>query len=140
MQTDSYTKVVLTLILLCLVVLLVHGFSGAPGSAEATGEGLDAAGGHYEIRIVQQRRGRPTLLRWDTTTGQVWGMKNLMGKDSYWELLDREGPPEEEPPLEDLEEPAEAPAAEEDEAVAEEGEAAAAGGGEADAGEAGGAR
>jgi hypothetical protein len=133
MQTDSYTKVVLSLILLCLVVLLAQGFSGAPGSADATGEELEAARSHYAVKVVQQRRGRPTLLRWDTTTGEVWGMNNLMGKGAYWEPLNREGPPEQEPsvedlepPVGDLEPPAEAPAA--------------AGGGEVDAeaGEAGG--
>jgi hypothetical protein len=113
MQTDSYTKVVLTLILLCLVVLLVHGFAGDPGSAEAIGDGQEAKRAHYAIKVVAQRRGRPTLLRWDTTTGRIWGMKNLMGEGSYWEPLNREQPPDEEPPPEDLEEPA---AAEGDEA------------------------
>jgi hypothetical protein len=106
MQTDSYTKVVLTLILLCLVVLLVHGFAGAPGSAEAIGDGQEAERAHYAVKVVPQRRGRPTLLRWDTTSGRVWGMKNLMGQDSYWEPLNREQPPDEEPPPQDLEEPA----------------------------------
>jgi hypothetical protein len=106
MQTDSYTKVVLTLILLCLVVLLVHGFTGASESAEAVGDGQEAARGHYSLKVVPQRRGRPSLLRWDTATGRVWGMKNLMGEGSYWVPLNREEPPEEEPPPEDPEESA----------------------------------
>ncbi len=113
MQTDSYTKVVLTLILLCLVALLVHGFAGASGSAEAIGDEREAGRGHYAIKVVAQRRGRPTLLRWDTTTGRVWGMKNLMGEGSYWEPLNREQPPDEEPLPQDPEESA---AAEGDEA------------------------
>ena len=118
MQTDSYTKVVLSLILLCLLVLLAQGFAGAPGGAEATEAGLEAASSHYAIKVVTQRRGRPTLFRWDTTTGKVWGMKNLLAEGAYWELLDREAPPHEEPPPQDPEESAEAPAP----AVAEEGE------------------
>lgn len=115
MQTDSYTKVVLTLILLCVVVLLVHGFVGASGSGEAIGDGREAARGQYSIKVVPQRRGRPTLLRWDTTTGRVWGMKNMMGEDSYWVPLNREEPPDEEPPAQ---EPEASAAAEGDEAGA----------------------
>ena len=48
----------------------------------------------------------------------IIALKNLMAKGAYWELLDREEPPDEEPPPQDPEESAEAPAP----AVAEEGE------------------
>lgn len=72
MHTDSYTKVVLSLILLCLVLLAAQGFLTQVG--------------RYEVEVVKMAR-RQAILRHDTATGQIWRMKNFASDDARWVAL-----------------------------------------------------
>lgn len=100
MSADSYTKVVLALILLCLVVLLANGMTG-PSAGEGVAEaGQGARPPQYAIKVIppQGRRGKSMLLRWETTTGRVWALKDMMDEAAYWVPLNREQPSGEDPP------------------------------------------
>ena len=111
MNADSYTKVVLALILLCLVVLLADGLAGTSAGEGVAGAGQEARPPNYAIKVVppQGRRGKALLLRWDTTTGRVWALKDMLDEEAYWMPLNREQASDEDPPPES---PQEAAAAE----------------------------
>jgi hypothetical protein len=80
-MADVYPKVVLALILVCLLVLLGWGGEGASSHEPA---GLEMATGRYEFANFPFRRGRSLLVRHDTATGEVWGLRKWGGDDAYW--------------------------------------------------------
>lgn len=73
MQSDSATKLLLALILVCLVILIVQGLGGS--------EGLGAGWGRYQV--TGMRAGAPVLIRTDTVTGQVWKLELRGGRDTW---------------------------------------------------------
>jgi HEAT repeat protein len=73
MQPDSATRILLALILLCLVILIVQGFSGA-------GDPLERGWARYSV--IGMRAGSPLLIRTDGATGQVWKLE-LRGGDRW---------------------------------------------------------
>jgi hypothetical protein len=80
-MADFYPKVVLALVLVCLLVLLGRGREGAPSDEPA---GLEMATGRYEFVAFPFRRGRTLLVRHDTATGEVWGLRRWGGDEAFW--------------------------------------------------------
>ncbi len=80
-MADFYPKVVLALILVCLLVLLGWGREGVPSAEPA---GLETATGRYEFVAFPFRRGRTLLIRHDTATGEVWGLRRWGGDEPVW--------------------------------------------------------
>ncbi len=74
MDANAYTKMVLSLILVCLVLLVAGGFQGEP----------DAEVGRYQFVLHKLRRGGPLLLRHDTATGEGWGLRGYGGSTPLW--------------------------------------------------------
>ena len=74
MDANAYTKMVLSLILVCLVLLVAGGFQGGP----------DAEVGRYQFVMHKLRRGGPLLLRHDTATGEGWGLRGFGGSTPLW--------------------------------------------------------
>ncbi len=74
MDANAYTKLVLSLILVCLVLLVARGFQGGP----------HAEVGRYQFVLHKVRRGGPLLLRHDTATGEGWGLRGLHGSQPVW--------------------------------------------------------
>ena len=75
MKTDLTTRVLLTAILLCLVLLMVQ-LRGATEPAEGT------VAGRYVVLPVKAGQ-RPVLLRADTVTGEMWRAGGLP-RDAHW--------------------------------------------------------
>jgi hypothetical protein len=73
MQADSVTRILLSLILVCLVVLVARSFGGD--------RGLEAGWGRYSV--TGMRAGSPILIRSDTVSGQVWKLE-LRGGGDRW--------------------------------------------------------
>jgi hypothetical protein len=87
MHADSFTKVVLSLILLCLVLLTVRGFAGSsPGDEE-----LNQVG-RFQLEVVKWRRGQ-VIMRHDTATGETWRMKNFASDQAQWVAMGQEPQP-----------------------------------------------
>ncbi len=80
-MADFYPKVVLALILVCLLLLLGWGREGVPSDERA---GFETATGRFEFVVFQYRRGRTILVRHDTATGEVWGLRRWGGDDAFW--------------------------------------------------------
>ena len=80
-MADFYPKGVLALILVCLLVLLGWGRQGVPSDEPA---GLETATGRFEFVVFPFRRGRTILVRHDTATGEVWGLRRWGGYDAFW--------------------------------------------------------
>ena len=80
-MAEFYPKVVLALILVCLLVLLGWGRDGVPSDERA---GFETATGRFEFVVFPFRRGRTILVRHDTATGEVWGLRRWGGDDAYW--------------------------------------------------------
>ncbi len=87
MKTDLTTRVLLTAILLCLVLLMVQ----QRRAAEPV-EG--AVAGRYVVLPVKSGQ-RPVLLRADTVTGEMWRADGLP-RDAHWVPLGPPSLPEEE--------------------------------------------
>jgi len=73
MPSDSATRVLLALILLCLVILVVQGLTDDGG--------FDTGWGRYQV--TGMRAGAPVLIRTDTVTGKVWKLE-LRGGGDRW--------------------------------------------------------
>jgi hypothetical protein len=73
MQPDSATRILLALILVCLVILIVQGFTGGAERANV---------GRYDV--TGMRVGGPVLVRTDTATGQTWKLE-LRGGGNTWQ-------------------------------------------------------
>lgn len=78
MQADPYTRAVLTVIAVALVLLVVRGF----GSESAEGAG------RYRVLNVRLGRG-PAVLRVDSETGDVWRLQGQAGEVA-WRLFETE--------------------------------------------------
>ncbi len=90
MDANTYTKIVLSLILGCLVLLVGRGLGGSDGDV-----------GRYEFVMHKLRRGGPLLVRHDSATGESWGLRGFGGRVPRWGLIheaDAEGVPEDGPP------------------------------------------
>ncbi len=74
MDANAYTKMVLSLILVCLVLLVSRGLQGGP----------DTEIGRYQFVLHKIRRGGPVLLRHDTTTGEGWGLMGYGSPRPVW--------------------------------------------------------
>ena len=77
MDANTYTKIVLSLILVCLVLWVGRGFQSEPG----------ADVGRYEFVMHKLRRGGPLLLRHDTSTGEGWGLRGFGSSRPVWGLI-----------------------------------------------------
>ncbi len=62
MQSDAATRILLASILLCLVILIVQGFTGAGLPADQIGR----------YSVTGLRAGGPILVRADSATGRAW--------------------------------------------------------------------
>ena len=121
-MADFYPKVVLALILVCLLVLLGWAREGVPGDEPAD---LEMATGRYEFVAYTFRRGRTLLVRHDTATGEVWGLRRWGGDDALWVDMTEVRLPDTDTEEEVVSEAAVAPApTPEGESVPAEGEAA----------------
>jgi hypothetical protein len=121
-MADFYPKVVLALIRVCLLVLLGWGPEALPSDEPA---GLEMATGRYEFVVFSFRRGRTILIRHDTATGEVWGLRRWAGEDVFWIDMTEVRLPETDAEEEVVPEAAAAPASTpEGEAAPAEGEAA----------------
>jgi hypothetical protein len=89
-MADSYTKVVLALILVCLAWLLLGGTERERGAAA---DGSETALGRYEFVLFPLRRGRSLLVRHDTATGEAWGMLRWGGDNGEWIDISEVRPP-----------------------------------------------
>lgn len=77
MQTDSYTKFVLTLVALCLILLVIQGFGrGARGPYASMGD--EASMGRYRIALMAGN-----VVRIDTQSGEAWRM-SLRADPPVW--------------------------------------------------------
>ncbi len=75
MKADLTTRVLLTAILLCLVLLMLHQRRAAE-PAEGT------VAGRYVV-LPLKAGAKPVLLRADTVTGEMWRARGLPG-EAYW--------------------------------------------------------
>lgn len=64
MSTDWYTRLVLTVIALCLALMVVHGFLAGAGTG-GTGPEED----RYRLTVVPMAR---MVLRFDAESGETW--------------------------------------------------------------------
>ena len=46
--------------------------------------GLETATGRFEFVVFPFRRGRTILVRHDTATGEVWGLRRWGADDAFW--------------------------------------------------------
>ncbi len=98
MGSDSVTRALLTLILVCLLALVIQGFSARSGSITEPWAGERSPLGRYDLSLMEvptgRRRGPPKLrlLRTDTRTGQVWLMEDV-GQGQAW-LAVADSPPD----------------------------------------------
>ena len=76
MDSNSYTKIVLSLILVCLVMLVARG--SAPESEV----------GRYTFLLHGLRMKGHMLVRTDTVTGEVWGLRNYGSDEPIWLPMD----------------------------------------------------
>ncbi len=74
MDANAYTKLVLSLILVCLVLLVASDFQDGP----------DAEVGRYQFVWHKLPRKGPLLLRHDTVTGEGWGLRGLRQAQPVW--------------------------------------------------------
>jgi hypothetical protein len=84
MQSDPYTRAMLTFVALALLVLVAHGFGlgerGEPESDASQGRGV------WSLQMLRTGLGGPpTLVRLNTATGEVWQTK--FGASQGWELV-----------------------------------------------------
>lgn len=84
MQSDSSTRVLLALILVCLLVLVGQGTGLIPRAGHDDGQ----AAARYTMMVLPQKRGGSLAVRVDTVTGTVW-RKDLEG-EGPWVIVDRE--------------------------------------------------
>jgi hypothetical protein len=98
MGSDSVTRTLLTLILVCLVALVIRGFSARSGSLSSPRADEDPGLGRYELSLMNfqagKRRAPPRLrlVRTDTRTGQVW-LTDDVGQEQAWIAM-AESPPD----------------------------------------------
>jgi hypothetical protein len=95
MPTDLTTRILLTGILLCLLLLVVQRLGPAgedPASDRAEAKEV-AKSGRYLLSQLSTREGL-VLLRMDTATGRLWQSEDLL-EDGRWVAL-AEPPPDEE--------------------------------------------
>ncbi len=105
MQADPYTRAILTFIALCLLVLVARGFG--VGEPEAPPPDPAADRGRFTLQMVRTGLGGPpTLVRFNTATGEVWQLR--LGANQEWAL---EGVVKEEAPAPAAVAPTPAPAA-----------------------------
>jgi hypothetical protein len=94
MGSDSVTRTLLTLILVCLLALVIQGFSARSGSITELWAGEPSPLGRYQLSLMQYPTGRrrePTklrLLRTDTRTGQVWVMDDISREQAWIAMAD----------------------------------------------------
>jgi hypothetical protein len=72
LSTDWYTRLVLTVVAVCLALLVAQGYregAGAPGSED----------GRYRLNVVPMAR---TVLRFDSETGTTW--KTIFPELKIW--------------------------------------------------------
>jgi hypothetical protein len=77
MQPDAATRILLALILLCLVILIVEGFTGRAERSDAVGR----------YSVTGMRAGGPILVRTDSATGQVWKLELRGNAADSWALF-----------------------------------------------------
>lgn len=89
MKTDLATRILLTGILVCLLLLVIQRMGPAGGGASVerpAGEGAEAQAairpGRYEIGYLATRDGL-VLLRTDTATGRMWQSQDLL-EEGRW--------------------------------------------------------
>jgi hypothetical protein len=98
MGSDSVTRTLLTLILVCLLALVIQGFSARSGSITEVWAGERSPLGRYDLSLMEYPTGRRRtppklrLLRTDTRTGQVWLMDDV-GQGQEWIAM-AESPPD----------------------------------------------
>jgi hypothetical protein len=105
MQSDVWTRSLLLVIAVCLVVLVAQSVRPA-ADCEADGDGT----GRYEVTVLRSRTGA-FLLRWDRDSGQVWRTP-LAGSEPWEEVgadLEEPTPPEEPAAVPEAPEPAAEP-------------------------------
>ena len=81
MGSDSYAKIVLSLILVCLVMLVARGFSGSE-------RGSESEVGRYTFLLHGLRMKGHVLVRTDTVTGEVWGLRQFGSDEPIWLPMD----------------------------------------------------
>jgi hypothetical protein len=98
METDAYTKAVLTVVAVCLLLLVAQGFGLGPelgakaGSGSAEIADSSSAGKRFEFLPIPMAR---AAFRMDNQTGETWWMKFPGGR--AWVPIDEGGEAEEMP-------------------------------------------
>ena len=70
---DWYTKLILTVLAACAVLLAAQGFEGGPAAGAGSEEG------RYRIQVVPMGR---MILRFDSETGKAW--KSTFPEAKFW--------------------------------------------------------
>lgn len=84
MQSDAYTRIMLSLIAVLLAVIAARHFAGDPGKPAP---GADPA----RYQVTNTRIGRAlTAIRIDRTTGEVWRLRTEEG-ELRWEPIAEDG-------------------------------------------------
>jgi len=84
MQSDSYTRAMLTFIALGLLVLVAQGFG--VGEREEPEPDPAQARGAWSLQMLRTGLGGPpTLVRLNTATGEVWQTK--LGANQDWTIV-----------------------------------------------------
>ena len=84
MQADPYTRAILTFIALCLLVIVARGVG--VGASEAPPPDAGAERGPWTLQMVRTGLGgRPTLVRLNSITGEVWHLR--FGANALWAFL-----------------------------------------------------
>ena len=89
MGSDSVTRTLLTLILVCLLALVIQGFSARSGSITEPSAAERSPLGRYQLSLMEyptgRRRAPPKLrlVRTDARTGRVWLMDDV-GRGQAW--------------------------------------------------------
>jgi hypothetical protein len=83
MQADPYTRAILTFIALCLLLLVARGFG--VGEPEAPPPDPATERGRWTLQMMRTGLGGPpTLVRFNTATGEVWQLR--LGANQEWAL------------------------------------------------------
>ncbi len=88
MQSDPVSRLLLGIITLALMTLVIQGFTAATSPlsiGRAGGAGDAEQAGRYRVNVIKSRtRGGVTLMRSDSSTGEVWLMEDLFADGALW--------------------------------------------------------
>ena len=95
MTADGYTRTLLTVIAVLLLLLVIRSFVPAVSGEAGELEAADANRGRDELQNARMGRAAQALMRIDTATGDTWRMQGR-ANEAFWSIVSNEEPEEDE--------------------------------------------